>query len=220
MFSFVFMKILESTPERYDWGINLFSLGRITAIKEWIVNNYIDKGDRVLDVGCGTGTLAIMMARKGALVKGTDISKQMLSVAKGAIKTLGLENSINLRETSIVGLGKYFKDESIDKVISTLVFSELSTDERIYVLEESRRILRENGLLIIADETRPRSVFRRLIYALVRIPLAILTFIFTQSIFHSVKDLEKSISNAGFRIISNQKQFLGAFETIIAQKGT
>ena len=220
MFSFVFMKILESTPERYDWGINLFSLGRITAIKEWIVNNYIDKGDRVLDVGCGTGTLAIMMARKGALVKGIDISKQMLSVAKGAIKTLGLENSINLRETSIVGLGKYFKDESIDKVISTLVFSELSTDERIYVLEESRRILRENGLLIIADETRPRSVFRRLIYALVRIPLAILTFIFTQSIFHSVKDLEKSISNAGFRIISNQKQFLGAFETIIAQKGT
>ena len=220
MFSFVFMKILESTPERYDWGINLFSLGRITAIKEWIVNNYIDKGDRVLDVGCGTGTLAIMMARKGALVKGIDISKQMLSVAKGAIKTLGLENSINLRETSIVGLGKYFKDESIDKVISTLVFSELSTDERIYVLEESRRILRENGLLIIADETRPRSVFRRLIYVLVRIPLAILTFIFTQSIFHSVKDLEKSISNAGFRIISNQKQFLGAFETIIAQKGT
>jgi demethylmenaquinone methyltransferase/2-methoxy-6-polyprenyl-1,4-benzoquinol methylase len=220
MFSFVFMKILESTPERYDWGINLFSLGRITAIKEWIVNNYINKGDRVLDVGCGTGTLAVMMARKGALVKGIDISKQMLSVADGTIKTQGLENHINLMETSIVGLGKYFKDESIDTVISTLVFSELSTDERIYVLEESRRILRGDGLLIIADETRPRSVPGRLIYALVRIPLAVLTFIFTQSIFHSVKDLEKSISNAGFRIISNRKQFLGAFETIIAQKGT
>jgi ubiquinone/menaquinone biosynthesis C-methylase UbiE len=220
MFSFVFMKILESTPQRYDWGINFFSLGKITAIKKWIVDNYVEKGDKVLDVGCGTGTLAIMMAKKGALVKGIDISSPMLSIARGAIQAMELENSIILRETGIVGLKKYFEDESIDKIISTLVFSELSKEERLYVLEESRRILRKNGLLIIADETRPRPALRRLIYALVRIPLAVLTFIFTQSIFHSVRDLEKSISDAGFRVISNQKEFLGAFETIIAQKGT
>jgi demethylmenaquinone methyltransferase/2-methoxy-6-polyprenyl-1,4-benzoquinol methylase len=214
------MKILESTPQRYDWGINFFSLGRINTIKQRIADNYVEKGDRVLDIGCGTGSLAIMMAKKGAAVRGIDMSEQMLSIARESIKAMGLGNSINLTETSIAGLKKYFKDESLDKVVSTLVFSELSNDERLYVLEESKRILRKNGLLIIADETRPRSIFSRMIYALVRIPVAILTFIFTQAIFHSVKDLEKSIRNAGFRIISNQKQFLGAFETIIAQKGT
>jgi ubiquinone/menaquinone biosynthesis C-methylase UbiE len=214
------MKVLESTPKRYDWGINFFSMGRISGVKQRIVDNYIERDDKVLDIGCGTGTLATMMARKGAMVRGIDISKQMLSIARETIKKMGLEKNISLMETSIVGLKKYFEDESFDKVVSTLVFSELSNDERLYVLEESRRILKKDGLLIIADETRPRSALSRLIYSLVRCPLAILTFIFTQAILHSVKDLEKNISSAGFRIISNQKQFLGAFETIIAQRGS
>lgn len=218
MFSFVFMKILESTPRRYDWGINFFSLGRIDAIKRRINDEYIQSGDTVLDIGCGTGTLAVMMAGKGARVRGIDISKPMLTVARERIAAGGLKESVELMETSIVGLAKYFKDESIDKIVSTLVFSELSSDERLYALAESRRILRKDGLLIIADEVRPASVPKRLLYFMVRWPVAVLTFVFVQKTLHSVKDLNEDIREAGFRIVSNQRQFLGAFETIVAKR--
>ena len=218
MFSFVFMKILESTPKRYDWGINFFSMGRIDAIKRRITDEYIQSGDTVLDIGCGTGTLAIMMAKKGATVRGIDVSKPMLSVARERIDEMGVRERIDLMETSIVGLAKYFKDESIDKIVSTLVFSELSHDERLYALEESRRILTKNGLLIIADEVRPESALKQFLYFMVKWPVAVLTYLFVQQTFRSVKDLKEDISNAGFRIVSNQRQFLGAFETIVAKR--
>ena len=218
MFSFVFMKVLESTPKRYDWGINFFSMGRVDAIKRRITDEYIQNGDTVLDIGCGTGTLAMMMARKGAVVKGIDISKPMLSVAWERIDESGLRERVDLMESSIVGLAKHFKDESIDKIVSTLVFSELSSDERQYALAESRRILKKDGLLIIADEVRPESPLKRLLYLVVRWPVAILTYVFVQKILHSVKDLKEDVSRAGFRIVSNRRQFLGAFETIVAKR--
>ena len=218
MFSFVFMKVLESTPKRYDWGINFFSMGRVDAIKRRITDEYIQNGDTVLDIGCGTGTLAMMMARKGAVVKGIDISKPMLSVAWERIDESGLRERVDLMESSIVGLAKHFKDESVDKIVSTLVFSELSSDERQYALAESRRILKKDGLLIIADEVRPESPLKRLLYLVVRWPVAILTYVFVQKILHSVKDLKEDVSRAGFRIVSNRRQFLGAFETIVAKR--
>jgi ubiquinone/menaquinone biosynthesis C-methylase UbiE len=218
MFSFVFMKILESTPKRYDWGISFFSMGRIDSIKRRIVDEHIQSGDTVLDIGCGTGTLAIMMAKKGARVRGIDISKPMLSVARERINEMGLRENVELMETSIVGLARHFKDESVDKIVSTLVFSELSNDERLYALEESRRILKKDGLLIIADEVRPDSFMKRFLYFMIRWPVAIITFMFVQKIFSSVKDLNEDISKAGFSIVSNQKQFLGAFETIVAKR--
>jgi cyclopropane fatty-acyl-phospholipid synthase-like methyltransferase len=121
-------------------------------------------------------------------------------------------------ESSIVGLAKHYKDESVDKIVSTLVFSELSSDERRYALAESRRILKKDGLLIIADEVRPESSLNRLLYFVVRWPVAILTYVFVQKIFHSVKDLKEDVSKAGFRIVSNRRQFLGAFETIVAKR--
>jgi demethylmenaquinone methyltransferase/2-methoxy-6-polyprenyl-1,4-benzoquinol methylase len=212
------MKILESTPKRYDWGINFFSMGRVDAIKRKIVDDYIQSNDTVLDIGCGTGTLAIMIAEKGGMVRGIDISKPMLSVARDRINEKGLAKSVELIESSIVGLEKHFKDESVDKIVSTLVFSELSSDERIYALEESRRILRKDGLLIIADEVRPESFLNRILYFMVRWPIAIITFLFVQKIFNSVKNLKEDINNAGFRVVSGQSQFLGAFETIVAKR--
>ena len=218
MFSFVFMKVLESAPKRYDWGINFFSMGRVDAIKRRITEEYIQNGDTVLDIGCGTGTLAMMMARKGAVVKGIDISKPMLSVARERLDESGLRERVDLMESSIVGLAKHFKDESVDKIVSTLVFSELSSDERQYALAESRRILKKDGLLIIADEVRPESPLKRLLYLVVRWPMAILTYVFVQKILHSVKDLKEDVSRAGFRIVSNRRQFLGAFETIVAKR--
>ena len=57
--SFVYMKILESRPERYDIGMGLLTLGSLTKIKERIAE-HTQSGNKVLDLGCGTGTLGQM----------------------------------------------------------------------------------------------------------------------------------------------------------------
>ncbi len=93
MISYIIMKAFESAPQRYDWGLGVISLGHINKIRRHIVDNFIDPGDRVLDIGCGTGTLAVMMAIKGARVEGFDLSKSMLDVAQQKVNSAGMEQA-------------------------------------------------------------------------------------------------------------------------------
>ncbi|MFQ5434463.1 MAG: class I SAM-dependent methyltransferase, partial [Anaerolineae bacterium] len=58
----VFMKWLETNPGDYDRGIQLLTLGRLTPLKERMARAYVQPGMRVLEIGCGTGTLTQMMA--------------------------------------------------------------------------------------------------------------------------------------------------------------
>ena len=218
MISYILMKAFESAPGRYDWGLSLISLGHINKIRKHIVDNFIIPGDKVLDIGCGTGTLAVMMAAKGASVEGFDISKSMLAVAEEKVRSANLEHNVTLMTIGVAEMETTFQDESFDKIIATLVFSELSKDEQIYALQESKRILKKQGLLIIGDEIVPRSGFNRWIHFIIRLPLAVLTFILTQSITRSVKDIAVKIRSMGFKVVSLNSSSLGAFEIIVAKK--
>lgn len=218
MISYIIMKVFESAPQRYDWGLHVISLGHISKIRWHIVNNFIDPGNRVLDIGCGTGTLAVMMAIKGARVDGFDLSKNMLAVAKQKVNSAGMERNITLITLDVADMESALRDKSYDRIVSNLVFSELSEDEQIYVLQESQRLLKDQGLLIIGDEIIPQSSFCRWIFRTMRFPLAVLTFLLTQSTTRSVKDLKDKIIKTGFQIVSADQSLLGSFELIAAVK--
>jgi demethylmenaquinone methyltransferase/2-methoxy-6-polyprenyl-1,4-benzoquinol methylase len=142
MSTFVLMRLLESAPRRYDMGIRLLSLGRSERVHSRMAEQ-VEPGERVLDVGCGTGSLALRCVQKGALVTGIDVSPQMLDVARAKLAAFDLEDKVELRQMSAIDLDEGFPDGSFDVVLSSLVFSELSEDEQRFVLRECHRLLRD-----------------------------------------------------------------------------
>lgn len=157
----VFMKWLETSPKDYDRGIQLLTLGKIQRIKETIANNYVHVGTRVLEVGCGTGTLTRMMAKRGATVTGIDASPRMLAEAEKKIKDVDLEERVSLKYMDAALIGDRFPAAYFDLIVSTLVFSELPPDDQRFVLEACQKLLAPNDLLLIADEVTPASTSTR-----------------------------------------------------------
>jgi len=201
MFSYIWMKILETQPRRYDLGISMLSLGASELMKNRLVGENVHAGDRVLEIGCGTGTMAIQAALRGARVLGFDISPPMLDVAKEKVDAAGLLEKVELVEMGISGMDKLADDE-FDLVMSTLVFSELSHDERVYALDHAFRVLRRGGRLAIGDEAMPRGCWKRLLYRALRLPLLLVTFAVTQTTTRAVEGLADLVSQAGFDIES------------------
>jgi ubiquinone/menaquinone biosynthesis C-methylase UbiE len=113
----------------------------------------IGDGDDVLDLGCGTGTLAIQVKQSapGARVTGLDGDPQILEQARSKSERAGLEiDYVEGLSTSLP-----FADRSFDRVLSTLFFHHLTTEDKRTTLGEIERVLRPGGELHVADIGRP-----------------------------------------------------------------
>jgi 2-polyprenyl-3-methyl-5-hydroxy-6-metoxy-1,4-benzoquinol methylase len=194
----VFMKWLENSPKDYDRGIQILTLGRIQRIKQKIAGEYVHEGDRVLEIGCGTGTLTLMMARQGAAVTGIDASPRMLAEAQAKVAANNLEEQVALKYMDAALIGERFPPASFDLIVSTLVFSELPLDEQRYVLEACAKLLAPGGQLLIADEVVPAQFMRRLLFYLVRWPLVLLTWLITRTTTTALRDFESLVARSGF----------------------
>ncbi len=101
--------------------------------------------------------------------------------------------------------------------MSGLCFSELTEDELIYILKEIKRILKPEGLLLIADEVRPNSIIKRVLHWLIRFPLVIITYLLTQTTTHAVKNLPERIEEAGLEIGSIRLNKMANFMTLVGR---
>lgn len=80
MSTYVWMRVLESASRRYDLGIQLLSFGHIEKVYNRVAQ--LARGPEVLDLGCGTGNVALGLARRGLRVTGVDLSPEMLDLAR------------------------------------------------------------------------------------------------------------------------------------------
>jgi len=218
MFSYIFMKILESRPQRYDWGIDFLTKGQAGKIKESIVTNFVRSGMAIFDVGCGTGDLAVRAARAGAFVTGVDISEGMLAVAQERVKKNGLENKVVLHHAGVVEIDSLFDEKSFDLITSTLVMSELYAEERKWALKELLRILKPDGKLLVVSEVRPKYFLKRAIYYVLRFPLALITYLISQTGTKPVRNIADEMRQAGFEITEERYSFLESFVTVVARR--
>jgi ubiquinone/menaquinone biosynthesis C-methylase UbiE len=211
--SYVWMRLLESAPERYDFGIRLLSLGHIDRVYRRVAE--LVRGPQVLDLGCGTGEMTVRMARLGLCVTGVDLSPDMLAVARRKIPP---GSAVRLVQTGAVELMDHFPAESFDTIVSILLFSELSEAEQRLVLRQCHGLLRPRGLLILADEVRAPDLPRRALHNLVRAPLSIITYVLAQASTRPVGELEAKLSESGFTILMEERNRLGDFALVEAEK--
>ena len=216
MSTYVLMRILESAPHRYDRGIRWLTFGALDHAYDRLVSN-IAAGQRVLDIGCGTGALTIRAARGGAHVTGIDVNAQMLEIAAEAARAEHLAGRVELREMGVAELDGE-EAETYDVVMSGLCLSELSDDEVIYALKQAWRLLKPGGLLLIADEVVPPDLARRILHTLVRVPLAAIAYLVTQQTTHAVKDLLPKLTRAGFSVETKRSGALGSFVELVGRK--
>jgi ubiquinone/menaquinone biosynthesis C-methylase UbiE len=151
----------------YDLFSNIVTLGRAAAMREQTVEvAALRPGDRVLEVGCGTGEVALrarLRVGPAGQVSGVDPSADMIAVARRKAAQNGLE--IDYRVGTIEALP--FQDASLDVVLSSLMMHHLPDDVKRAGLAEVRRVLAPGGRLLVVDFSRPRRWFSRLAMRLV-----------------------------------------------------
>jgi ubiquinone/menaquinone biosynthesis C-methylase UbiE len=216
MSTFIWMKILESSPARYDRGIRLLTLGTVGKTYD-LMTAGVKEGEQVLDIGCGTGALTLRAARKGARVVGMDINPAMLDIAGKNAAAERLEERITLKEMGAAELDGE-EENHYDRVLCGLCLSELSDGEIDFALRHIFRILKPGGWFQVADEIKPKGFFRLVLYRLIRFPLRLLTALLIQTTTRPVKDLAARILGTGFQLTSIHTNFLGSFMSIEVKK--
>jgi 2-polyprenyl-3-methyl-5-hydroxy-6-metoxy-1,4-benzoquinol methylase len=129
---------------------------RERAVKQQLVDQAgLAPGQTVLDFGCGTGTLALLLKRHcpGARVVGIDIDPTVLELARRKIARAGLD--IELQQ-GVFGPDT-FAPGSFDRIVTTLVLHHLTRDEKLAVLRAMRVALRPGGELHVADFGPPHN---------------------------------------------------------------
>lgn len=117
-------------------------------------------GVSVLDVGCGTGTLAILMfqVEPGALIVGVDADADALRIAGRKASRAGARLRFDLGSAEHLR----YPDASFDRVVFSLMLHHLERPIKLKALAEARRVLRPGGTLHIADLGPARSRLERI----------------------------------------------------------
>ncbi|MFQ5734773.1 MAG: corrinoid protein-associated methyltransferase CpaM [Planctomycetaceae bacterium] len=216
MSTYILMRILESSPCRYDRGIRLLTGGRLDRAYDRLAG-HIHRGDRVIDLGCGTGALTMRAAQQGADVKAIDINPHMLEIARRRAAEQQLDGHIEFAEMGVAELETELTS-TYDAVTSGLCLSELSDDELRFALSQVQRILKPGGRLLIADEVKPGGKVRRLLQSLIRVPLALLTYVLTGRTSRPLEDLPKQLQQAELSLLSCRRNWLRDFVQLVAEK--
>ena len=137
-----------------DWLLPLYDpltalLGLNSVRRRLIDQAALTGGSRVLDVGCGTGTLAIIINKRNPAITVVALDPDGKALAKGERKARRAGTPIDFNRGFAGALP--FPDRSFDRVFSSLMLHHLEPDAKAQALREIRRVLRPNGHFQLAD---------------------------------------------------------------------
>jgi SAM-dependent methyltransferase len=139
------------SPRFYDWLAAAYTLGREARMRERTLDVAgVVAGERVLDVACGTGTLALAAKRRvgaGGSVSGIDASEEMIARAKAKAAGRGLAVALEVGAAQSLPFG----DAAFDVVLCSLAVHHLPAEARAGALAEMRRVLKPEGRALIVE---------------------------------------------------------------------
>jgi len=216
MSSLALMRFLESAPERYDAGMRLLTFGRVARLHDALAEAAAPRaGSRVLEIGCGTGSLTARLVARGGRVTALDQNPEMLEQARARLESApaGAVTWLERTASEIDSL----PEADFDAVVMSLSLSEMSSGERGFVLRQSLKRLRPGGTLAVGDEVRPRRRWQRLLRAVVAAPQILLAWIAVGSTSRPVPDLRSEVRDSGFRVRSERRWLLGTLSVVVAE---
>lgn len=145
----------------YDLVIEQGGLGKSFQERIIKIADIKDK-ETILDIGCGSGSLVVLIKSKypGSKLIGIDPDPNILKIA---------QKKVNKENLDIKLLNSWAEDlpvesSSIDLVISSLSFHHLPTEIKKMALKEIYRVLKKDGRFILADIAKPDSLFWKIKY--------------------------------------------------------
>ncbi|MET1160559.1 MAG: class I SAM-dependent methyltransferase [Thermoprotei archaeon] len=140
----LFLKIMENmwkkAEEDVEWLVKIFS------------KYGLNRGSRILDLGCGIGRIAVNLARKGYYVTGIDISEKYIEIARRKAREYNVADSIEFIVGDARQLTKYLGKE-YDAVLmywSTIIgYYDEETD--LVIMKQCHEITRDNGYMFVLN---------------------------------------------------------------------
>jgi ubiquinone/menaquinone biosynthesis C-methylase UbiE len=150
--------VLRAAQARwYDALAAVLTLGRDRALRERLAElARLAPGESVLDVGCGTGTLALVAKRRvgdAGTVSGVDASPDMIALATRKATRAGA--AVTFRPGAAERLP--FPDASFDVVMATLMLHHLPAPIRRDFAREALRVLEPGGRILVVDFSAPSA---------------------------------------------------------------
>ncbi|MFN2492618.1 MAG: class I SAM-dependent methyltransferase [Pyrinomonadaceae bacterium] len=177
----------------------LLWLMRETRFKTDLVEQaQMNDGSRVLDVGCGTGTLAIMVKKLHPDVEviGIDADSKILAIARHKAAKAGIKVTLDQGMADQLP----YAANSFDRVLSSLFLHHLKTENKLRTLREILRVLRPGGRFDVVDFGLPRSFYSRLVARFTAN---------SEEVAANIKGLLPEIfREAGFENVAETKQFM------------
>ncbi len=202
----------------YDWLTKFYDplikwgMQENTFKNTLIKQAQIKEGYKLLDVGCGTATLTLLIKSQhpSSQVYGIDGDDNILSIAQGKVVSSGL--SVDLKKAMAYELP--YPDNYFDRVFSSLVFHHLTTEQKELAFREILRVLKPNGEFHLADWHKGHNFLMK---------IASLTVQFLDG-FETTADnfqgkLQDIFIRSGFKQVERTEQFMTVLGTLSLFKG-
>lgn len=142
----------------YDFLCAISGLG--TRFKRQVLNSAVIKdGMTVADIGCGTGVFLKIAKQQYPKAKFIGIDPDQVALAIAERRLAKAELEVELKEAFAESLP--IQDHSVDICFSTLAFHHLPDEIKLKAIQEMHRVLKPNGIAIIADFGQSKSLFFR-----------------------------------------------------------
>jgi len=168
----------------------------------------IEKGQRILDLGCGTATLTILIKKTQphAEVIGLDADHEILKIAKTKVAETGLDIMLDYGTATKLP----YSDRSFDRVYASMVFHHLTPKDKTWALREVFRVLKPGGELHVAELGKPHN-------PLMVVPSQVIGRLEEASDLVKGK-LPLMLRDAGFEQVEETRRFMTLFGTFALYK--